>query len=414
MESAETKTIDEVTEILIDYRGKTPQKTQQGVKLITAKVIKDGFIQNGNHEYIAEDNYETWMRRGLPKQWDILITTEAPLGEVAQLRTPEKVALAQRVILLRGKSDLIDQGYYFHALKSPFVQAELNGRATGTTVLGIKQSELRQVRLPYYSLHTQRNIASILSAYDDLIENNARRIKILEEMAQALYREWFVHFRFPGHEKARMVDSPLGEIPEGWEARKVSDAIIINPKMKASKQGIKPFIAMDNLSTNSMIIESYNYKEGNGGSKFKNGDTLFARITPCLENGKTGFVQLLPDDILAVGSTEFVVLRSKTLIPELVYLIARSEAFRDHAIKSMSGATGRQRVRENCFDNFLIVQPDENVLQQFQGIVSPIFKNVHILSCKNISLRRIRDLLLPKLVSCEIDVSELKLEVGAD
>src|SRR5579883_1331308 len=91
------KTIRDVTEVLIDYRGKTPTKTSTGVRLITAKVIKDGFIVEGEHEYIAEDDYDGWMRRGLPRQWDILITTEAPLGEVAQLRSPERVALAQRV-----------------------------------------------------------------------------------------------------------------------------------------------------------------------------------------------------------------------------------------------------------------------------------------------------------------------------
>lgn len=137
----ETKTIEGVIETLIDYRGKTPAKTSSGVKLITAKVIKDGFIQDGNHEYIAEDDYDSWMRRGLPKQWDILITTEAPLGEVAQLHSPERVALAQRVILLRGNPAVIDQGYFYQALKSPFVQAGLKARGTGTTVLGIKQSE---------------------------------------------------------------------------------------------------------------------------------------------------------------------------------------------------------------------------------------------------------------------------------
>src|ERR1039457_4011198 len=133
-----TKTIEAVTLDLIDYRGKTPTKTADGVKLITAKVVKDGFIQDGEHEYIAEEDYDTWMRRGLPKRWDILITTEAPLGEVAQLRTRERIALAQRVILLRGNPSLIDQQYYFQALKSPFVQGELAKRATGTTVLGIK------------------------------------------------------------------------------------------------------------------------------------------------------------------------------------------------------------------------------------------------------------------------------------
>jgi type I restriction enzyme S subunit len=148
----EAKTIEEVTDTLIDYRGKTPPKTEEGVRLVTAKVIKQGRILDDPAEYIADDYYDTWMRRGLPKQWDLLITTEAPLGEVALLRTSQKVALAQRVILLRGKKGVIDQRYYFYALQSDFAQGELLSRATGTTVLGIKQSELRQVRIPYYPL----------------------------------------------------------------------------------------------------------------------------------------------------------------------------------------------------------------------------------------------------------------------
>jgi type I restriction enzyme S subunit len=408
-----TRTIDNVTETLIDYRGNTPPKTASGVRLITAKVIKDGFILEGDNEFIAEDYYEKWMRRGLPRQWDILITTEAPLGEVAQLRTGERVALAQRVILLRGKAQVIDQAYFFHALKSPFVQSELKARATGTTVLGIKQSELRQVRIPYYPLPIQQKIAPILSAYDDLIENNLRRIKILEEMAQAIYREWFVHFRFPGHENIRMIDSFIGPVPEGWSVMKVTEAIFVNPQTFVPKQGKKPFVPMNSLANDLMLIEGTQYRAGNNGSKFRNDDTLFARITPCLENGKTGFVQFLQSEHdTAFGSTEFIILRSKLLCPEYVYLMGRSEAFRDHAIKSMSGATGRQRVQEACFEQFLIAHPDRQTIEAFHATVSPIFKSVHLLACKNAALRQTRDLLLPKLISGEVDVSELEIDEG--
>jgi len=217
------KTVEEVTKNIIDYRGKTPPKTNTGVRLITAKVIKNGRILDNKQEYIAEDYYYTWMRRGLPKQWDILLTTEAPLGEVAQIRNKEKIALAQRIILLRGNPEIINQQYYFQAIKSPFVQEGLKKRATGTTVSGIKQSELRKVKIPVPSLPTQHKIAGILSAYDDLIENKTRRIQILEEMAQRIYREWFVHFKFPGHENVKMVKSELGMIPEGWRVKKIED-----------------------------------------------------------------------------------------------------------------------------------------------------------------------------------------------
>jgi transposase len=130
----------------------------------------------------------------------------------------------------------------------------------------------------------------------------------------------------------------------------------------------------------------------------------FARVTHCLENRKIVFVQILSsDDTIAIGSTEFIVLRSKTLIPELVYLIARSESFRDHAIKNMSGATGRQRVRENCFDSFLIAQPGLKILGELHDILSPFFKNIHFLSCKN-SILSCTCSLLPKLNLGEIGV----------
>ena len=159
-------------------------------------------------------------------------------------------------------------------------------------------------------MHIQHKIAAILSAYDDLIENNTRRIKILEDMAQTLYQEWFVHFRFPGHENVPMVESPLGPIPQGWEVVSASKAIFINPKTSVPRDTPKPFVPMKSATERSMLIIEIEEKTGNSGAKFKNGDTLFARITPCLENGRTGFVQFLPDDDdVAFGSTEFIVLR---------------------------------------------------------------------------------------------------------
>ncbi len=200
-------------------------------------------------------------------------------------------------------------------------------------------------------------------------------------------------------------------IPEGWEVVKVSAAVYIDPPTRLTKEGEKPFVPMGSLSIGSMLIDNVEYRTGNSGSKFKNGDTLFARITPCIENGKTGYVQFLPsDEVVAFGSTEFIVLRSRTLCPEYIYLMARSNEFRDNAIKSMSGATGRQRVQTACFDKFLIAQPDSAILAKFTEQVSPIFRSIHILSQKNTNLRHTRDLLLPKLISGEVDVEKLDIE----
>jgi len=292
-------------------------------------------------------------------------------------------------------------------------ELKLNRWAGGAAQPLLTQTVLKQVEARIPDLSTQQKIASMLSAYDDLIENNLRRIKILEEMARAIYQEWFVYFRFPGHENIRMINSSIGPVPEGWSVMKVTEAVSVNPQTVVPKQGKKPFVPMSSLANDSMLIEGIQYRAGNNGSKFRNGDTLFARITPCLENGKTGFVQFLQSEHgTAFGSTEFIVLRTKSLCPEYVYLMARSDAFRDHAIKSMSGATGRQRVQEACFERFLIAHPDKQTTEAFHATVSPIFKSLHLLACKNATLRQTRDLLLPKLISGEVDVSELNINEG--
>lgn len=212
-----------------------------------------------------------------------------------------------------------------------------------------------------------------------------------------------------------MVESEIGMVPEGWAVKKTTDAIYVNPTTKVPKEGEKPFVSMGNLSNDSMFINDFEYRTGNSGSKFKNCDTLFARITPCLENGKTAYVQFLPfNNDIAFGSTEFIVLRSKTLCSELVYLMARSNEFRDNAIKSMSGATGRQRVQEACFDRFLFAHPDSKIISAFAKHISPLFQNAYLLNNKNANLRRTRDLLLHKLISGEVDVEKLDINIPTE
>jgi type I restriction enzyme S subunit len=137
--------LEDALEALIDYRGKTPNKTKSGIPLITAKIVKNGFIQEPN-EFIAEDDYDSWMVRGFPKIGDVVLTMEAPLGEVAQIND-KRVALAQRIVTLRGKDGLLDNTYLKYFFKSEIGQSRLKERETGTTVTGIKQSELRLVEI---------------------------------------------------------------------------------------------------------------------------------------------------------------------------------------------------------------------------------------------------------------------------
>ena len=211
--------LEDCMDAIIDYRGKSPKKTTSGVPLITAKIIKDGRILP-TQEYIAEEDYDSWMRRGIPQPGDIVLTTEAPLGEIAQLGF-EKVALAQRVITLRGKEGLLDNRFLKYLMLSHPIQARLRARASGTTVQGIKQRELRQIELSFPEITVQKRIAHILGTLDDKIELNRRMNRTLEKMAAAIFKSWFIDFD-PVIDNALMAGNPIpDEFAERAEQRRV-------------------------------------------------------------------------------------------------------------------------------------------------------------------------------------------------
>jgi len=331
-------------------------------------------------------------------------------GKCSLIRdVPEPTTFESSIIRVRLRRDDANPWFYHYFFRAPQGRAAMASIATRTAVSGITGTNLARLPVPRPPRALQDRIVDVLSAYDDLIENNAKRIEILEEMARSLFREWFVNFRFPGHEKVKRVASPIGEAPEAWRVVPVNEAVEINPRTQVPSEGEKPFVPMGGLSHSSMLIEDIEVREGNSGAKFRNGDTLFARITPCLENGKTGYVQFLPDDeAVAFGSTELVVLREKLLTREMVYLLARSGSFRSHAIKSMTGASGRQRVQDRCFDTYLVAVPPRPLSERFTEAVRPMFTSVHALARKSRNLRATRDLLLPRLISGELDVSGIE------
>lgn len=256
------------------------------------------------------------------------------------------------------------------------------------------------------SLAEQRRAASVIRAYDDLLASNQRRIALLEDAARRIYREWFVHLRFPGYESVPMKDG----VPAGWQPAAYADLVAVNPRTPFTKDLERPFVEMSALSETSMIIGQRSMRVVGGGAKFKNGDTLFARITPCTENGKTGFVQFLEDEhSVASGSTEFIVLRSATVNPWWVYCMAREDNFREHAIRSMAGSDGRQRVNPKCFHQLVTLQPPQLVLAHFEQAVKESFAQIETLCGLNGQLAQARDLLLPKLMSGQLDVSGIRL-----
>jgi type I restriction enzyme S subunit len=179
-----SKPLEEVVEAIIDYRGKSPEKTAEGIPLITARVIKEGRILPAT-EFIAEDAYSEWMRRGMPKQGDVVFTTEAPLGQVAQIVDPN-VALAQRLVLLRGKPQDLDNTYLRFALRMKSVTEQIRKRATGSTVLGIRQKELRRVEVPLPPLTKQKEFAKLALTIEAEIQRLRRRKICIRGLTESL------------------------------------------------------------------------------------------------------------------------------------------------------------------------------------------------------------------------------------
>jgi type I restriction enzyme S subunit len=343
---------------------------------------------------------------------DILFARITPClenGKIAQYSGDSNGFGSTEFFVLHAIESSTDPAYLYYFSQKSDLRAAAAKSMTGAS--GRQRANidaLKEYPCVFPSLREQRSIAAVLTAYDELIDNTLKRIRILEKIAHSIFRDWFVLYRFPGHETQRFTKSPLGRVPTKWSVKKATEAIFVNPKTVVRKRKSIPFVSMSCLSDDSMIIRDGETRSAASGPKFQKGDTLFARITPCLENGKTGFVQFLVGDEPACGSTEFIVLRSKTLCPEYVYLLARTDEFRGNAIKSMTGATGRQRVRESCFDNFLIAHPDTDTLKNFHDCVSPIFHQIYLLFLRNQNLQRTRDLILPCLISGQLGLSQME------
>jgi len=273
-----------------------------------------------------------------------------------------------------------------------------------------------ELELPVPSISMQRKIAAILSAYDDLIENNLGRIKILEEMAQNLYREWFVKFRFPGHQKVKMVDSPLGKIPEdGWKIKRLQNLVETQYGYTASTQeepiGPKFLRGMD-INKQTFIdwaMVPYCEIEDEEYEKFKLyiGDIVVIRMA---DPGKVGMVE---KEIEGIFASYLVRLRisSQALTPYFLFYFLLSDRYQGYIAGASTGTT-RKSASAGVLVGIDMVLPPKPLLDRFESLILPIRKLIVSLIDNNTNLRRTRDLLLPKIISGELDISELDIETN--
>lgn len=206
-------TLEECISDFIDYRGQAPKKVKTGVPLITARNVKDGYLDFAETEYIELETYESWMSRGIPKGGDVLLTTEAPLGNVAQFPTSGKYALAQRVITLRGDEDKLDNTFLKYFFLSGFGNRALHLRSSGSTAIGIRQTELRKVEIPLPPLSEQRRIAQVLNTWDEAVRYSDQLIAAKIKMKRGFMQQLLTgKKRFPEFQQQEWIKVGAGEL----------------------------------------------------------------------------------------------------------------------------------------------------------------------------------------------------------
>ena len=329
---------------------------------------------------------------------------------------------------------------------------ELLAAATGSTFPNVGRDQLLDIPASIPPKEEQQVISRFFKGIDDKIEINRRINQTLEAMAQAIFKSWFADFEpvkakiaaiQEGRDPLRaamsaisgkpdteldalppeqyeqlaataalfpdeMEESELGEIPKGWAVQAMPDCIDVNPSRTLKKGSVARYLDMANVPTNSARVQNIVSREFTSGSKFKNGDTLLARITPCLENGKTAFVDFLNSDEVGWGSTEFIVLRPKNGLPEpYAYFLCRYPDFRAFAISQMAGTSGRQRVPNDCFGGYKLVEPPVQVAVEFGLLAGVALNQIKALDEEARTLASLRDTLLPKLLSGELSVEAI-------
>ena len=398
MRKLKEASLDDVCLLVTDGTHDTPKRVKNGFPLIKAKEIVGGNIDFETCDQISEEEHLRVIARSKPEYGDTLFAhIGASLGEAAFVKTHRPFSI-KNIALFKPNPRVIDESYLYYLVISPAFQELAKQTKTGSAQPFLSLGHLRSHRITYHvTLNEQREIASILSAYDDLIENNTRRIRILEEMAQSLYREWFVHFRFPGHKKVKMVDSLLGKIPEGWASTKLSDIALVNASNIKRGEEPEEIDYIDIASVSTGYIEksealSFTDAPGRARRRVKHGDIIWATVRP---NRKSYSIIMAPLSNLIV-STGFAVITAVDVPYTYLYQAMTTEEFVGYLSNHAKGSA-YPAVTAADFLDANILQPPRDVLKEFNKIVEPIFHWKQSMLKKNAKLCLTRNLLLSKL-----------------
>ena len=416
-------------------KGTTPTTSggrfvDTGINFIKSESIGyNGSIDDAKFAFIDVETHEK-LKRSQLVAGDILYSIAGVhLGKSASARPEHLPANTnQAVAIIRVEENKANRKFIEYVLRNrSFVEQVLGGVAQSAQP-NVNLTEIGQFLVPLPPRPQQEKVAGILTALDDKIELNRRMNKTLEAMARAIFKDWFVDFgptRAKAEGRAPYLAPEIWDLfpgaldeedkPFGWMLHPASDLFEFNPRESVKKGTNAPYLDMAALPTLGAVADVPIRREYKSGSKFRDGDTLFARITPCLENGKTAYVFDLGKGVVGGGSTEFIVIRSRAPLPKLVsYILARDPEFRAHAERSMTGTSGRQRANYEALSRYELAGPaDDRLWRALGDVVNPLMDRVIANARETRTLAQTRDFLLPKLMSGEIRLREAMKVVEA-
>jgi type I restriction enzyme, S subunit len=408
--------IGKYTDLLTGFPFKSTNYVDDpsGIRLLRGDNIVQGELRWNNCKRWTSSDTEQFSKYSLEYN-DVVLAMDRPWIEAglkwAYIKESDlPCLLVQRVSRLRGKNGLLTNFIRYIISEINFTNY-VKSVITGINIPHISGPQIQAYRFRLPPINTQKKIASILSNYDDLLENNTRRIEILEEMAKLIYEEWFVKFRFPGHENVKMVPSELGEIPEGWKVKKLEEIAGVNEL--SIKNGEEPqeinYIDISSVTTGKINeIKCISFADAPSRARriVKQGDIIWSTVRP---NRKSFSIILNPLPNL-ITSTGFAVITAKNTPYTYLYHALTADDFVGYLTNNATGAA-YPAVNTNDFKNANVLVPPNDLLNQFNNIVSDIFDLKQDLLDKNQNLRKTRDLLPPKLISGEINVSEMDIRI---
>lgn len=385
--------LEDVCELIADCPHTTAPDEGEGYPLIrTPNVGKGRLLLEGVHR-VSKDIYDKRNMRAIPQKDDIIFAREAPAGNAALIREGQEVCLGQRTVLIRPDCEKVFPEYLVYYLLAPEQQYKLLGTANGATVAHVNLPVIRKMPIELPDIDVQQKIAGYISIYDDLIENNQRQIKLLEEAAQRLYKEWFVDLRFPGYEDCKIVDG----VPVEWGKNKldeIADVIM----------GQSPKSEFYNKEHKGL---PFHQGVGSYGARFVQDDTYSTSFTKVAEANSILFSVRAPVGRLNITKNKIVIgrgiaaINSKSGFQSYLFYALKERFFKDDILGN--GAIFAS-ISKNELLNQVFVIPDEKIMSAYEKIAAALDKKIEVVDMQLQQLVEARDRLLPKLMNGEIEV----------